>query len=203
MKLAVATGNSNKVREIQEILDTDEIQAVTMRELGFEGDIIEDGSSFCENARIKARALYDFLKAQKINDCYVLADDSGFEVDYLDKMPGIYSARFLGEDTSYTIKNQYLIDKLDGVPDELRSARFVCCMAAVAPDGRELTVQETMEGILARESAGNNGFGYDPILYLPDRGCTSAQLSPKEKNLISHRGKALRRIISMIMEELC
>lgn len=128
----------------------------------------------------------------------VLADDSGLEIDYLNKEPGIYSARYMGEDTSYHIKNANLIERLEGVPDEKRTARFVCAIAAAFPDGRRETVRATMEGCIGYEEKGENGFGYDPIFYLPEYGCTSAELSMEEKNRISHRGKALR----LIKEEL-
>ena len=131
----------------------------------------------------------------------VLADDSGLEIDYLNKEPGIYSARYMGEDTSYHIKNKSLIDRLEGVPDEKRTARFVCAIAAVFPDGKELVVRGTVEGIIGYEEKGENGFGYDPIFYLPERGCTTAELSPEEKNSISHRGNALRLMNELLERE--
>ena len=124
----------------------------------------------------------------------VLADDSGLEIDYLNKEPGIYSARYMGEDTSYDIKNQALLDRLEGVPDEKRTARFVCAIAAALPDGTTEVVRGTMEGIIGHEIAGENGFGYDPIFFLPEYGCTSAELSPEKKNELSHRGEGLRKM---------
>ena len=151
-----------------------------------------NGQTFEENALIKARAI------SKESGCLVLADDSGLEVDYMDKAPGIYSARFLGEDTSYRIKNQYIIDKLAGVPDPERTARFVCAIAAVFPDGSEYTERGTIEGIIGYEERGENGFGYDPIFYLPELGKTTAELDPEEKNKISHRGNALRLMKNVI-----
>ena len=163
-----------------------------MKEAGIEADIVEDGTSFAENAQIKASAIFE-----KCHDI-VLADDSGLEIDYLNKEPGIYSARYMGEDTSYHIKNVNLIGRLEGVPDEKRTARFVCAIAAAFPDGRRETVRATMEGRIGYEEKGENGFGYDPIFYLPEYGCTSAELSMEEKNRISHRGKAL----CLIKEEL-
>ena len=150
-------------------------------------DIVEDGMSFEENAEIKARAVSRVLT----NDI-VLADDSGLEIDYLDKAPGIYSARFAGEDTSYDIKNRIFLDRLEGVPDEERTARFVCAVAAVFPDGTSETVRETIEGEIAHEITGDNGFGYDPIFYVPEYGCTTAEMTAEQKNELSHRGKALR-----------
>ena len=131
----------------------------------------------------------------------MLADDSGLEIDYLNKEPGIYSARYMGEDTSYHIKNKSLIDRLEGVPDEKRTARFVCAIAAVFPDGKELVVRGTVEGIIGYEEKGENGFGYDPIFYLPERGCTTAELPPEEKNSISHRGNALRLMKELLERE--
>ena len=121
-----------------------------------------------------------------------LADDSGLEIDYLDGAPGIYSARFMGEDTCYTIKNTALVEKLAGVPEEKRTARFVCAIACAFPDGHTITTRGVMEGIIAQEIRGENGFGYDPIFYLPEFGCTSAEITPEQKNEVSHRGKALR-----------
>ena len=158
-------------------------------------EIIEDGMTFEENAEIKARTVSRVLT----NDI-VLADDSGLEIDYLDKAPGIYSARFAGEDTSYDIKNRILLDRLEGVPDEERTARFVCAVAAVFPDGTSETVRETIEGRIAHEPAGENGFGYDPIFYVPEYECTTAEMSEEQKNELSHRGKALRSM-KRILEE--
>ena len=185
-KIIFATGNENKLKEIRAIMADAGYEIISMKEAGFEGDIVEDGSSFEENALIKARTI-----AQKLN-MLTLADDSGLEIDYLGGEPGIYSARYLGEDTSYSIKNAEIIKRLEGVKDEERSARFVCAVAAVFPDGSKKVVRKTMEGRIAYESAGENGFGYDPIFFLPRYGRTSAQLAPCEKNEISHRGKALR-----------
>ena len=188
-RIVFATGNENKMKEIRMILADLGMEIVSMREAGVDEEIVEDGMSFEENAEIKARAVSRVL----VNDV-VLADDSGLEIDYLDKAPGIYSARYMGEDTSYRIKNANLIERLEGVPDEKRTARFVCAIAAAFPDGTVKTVRGTMEGRIGYEEAGENGFGYDPIFYLPEYGCSSAELSMEEKNKISHRGKALRAI---------
>ena len=166
-----------------------------MKEAGVSADIVEDGKTFEENALIKARAIC------KLAGEMVLADDSGLEIDYLNKEPGIYSARYMGEDTSYHIKNKSLIDRLEGVPEEKRTARFVCAIAAVFPDGKELVVRGTVEGIIGYEEKGENGFGYDPIFYLPERGCTTAELPPEEKNSISHRGNALRLMKELLERE--
>ncbi len=187
-KLIFATGNENKMKEIRMILGDLDYEIVSMKEAGISADIVEDGKTFEENAIIKATAI------SKLSGCLVLADDSGLEVDYMDKMPGIYSARWMGEDTSYRIKNKAIIDKLEGVPDEKRTARFVCAIAAAFPDGRVITKRGTIEGIIGYEERGENGFGYDPIFFLPEYGKTTAELSPEEKNQISHRGRALELI---------
>lgn len=184
-KIVFATGNKDKLREIKMILNGLDAEMISMKEAGFKGTIVENGDTFEQNAIIKAKAVSGEL------NCIAWADDSGLEVDYLDKAPGVMSARFMGEDTSYTIKNRYIINELNGVEDERRTARFVCVIACAMPDGRVFTARGTMEGIIAREPAGVNGFGYDPIFYLPEYGCTSAELSPEDKNAISHRGKAL------------
>ncbi len=187
-RIIFATGNKNKIREIHEILGDLGWEILSMKEAGIDLDIVEDGTTFEENALIKAKAV-----AAQCNDI-VLADDSGLEIDYLNKEPGIYSARYAGEDTSYDIKNQMLLDRLQGVPREKRTARFVCAIAAVLPNGEVLHSEGTIEGIIGYEEQGENGFGYDPIFYLPQYGCTTAQLEPDVKNELSHRGKALRAI---------
>ena len=187
-RIIFATGNKNKIREIHEILGDLGWEILSMKEAGIDLDIVEDGTTFEENALIKAKAV-----AAQCNDI-VLADDSGLEIDYLNKEPGIYSARYMGEDTSYDIKNQALLDRLDGVPDEKRTARFVCAIAAAMPDGCCEVVRGTMEGIIGHKIAGENGFGYDPIFFLPECGCTSAELSPEKKNELSHRGEGLKKI---------
>ena len=194
-RMIFATGNENKMKEIREILGALPLEILSMKEAGVSADIVEDGKTFEENALIKARAIC------KLAGEMVLADDSGLEIDYLNKEPGIYSARYMGEDTSYHIKNKSLIDRLEGVPDEKRTARFVCEIASVFPDGKELVVRGTVEGIIGYEEKGENGFGYDPIFYLPERGCTTAELSPEEKNSISHRGNALRLMNELLERE--
>lgn len=187
-KIIFATGNQGKMKEIREILADLDAEILSLKDAGITADIVENGNSFEENAQIKAKAICELTGE------IVLADDSGLEVDYLNKEPGIYSARYMGEDTSYHIKNANIIQRLEGVPDEQRTARFVCAVAAAFPDGTVKTVRETMEGRIGYEEKGANGFGYDPIFYLPEYGCTSAEISMEEKNKISHRGKALRAI---------
>ena len=194
-KIIFATGNENKMKEIRMILANLGMPIVSMREAGIGIDVVEDGTTFEENALIKATEI-----AKEAPECIVLADDSGLEIDYLNKEPGIYSARYAGVDTSYDIKNNLLLERLEGVPDEKRTARFVCAVAAAFPDGSTEVVRGTIEGIIGHEIAGENGFGYDPIFYLPEYGCTTAELSPQKKNELSHRGKALREM-RVIMEK--
>ena len=185
-KLIFATGNENKMKEIRQIMSDMDVEIISMKQAGISADIVEDGTTFEENAIIKAKAIAQLTKE------IVLADDSGLEIDYINKEPGIYSARYMGEDTSYRIKNQNLIDRLKDAKDEERSARFVCAIAAAFPDGEVLTTIGTIEGRIAYEEKGENGFGYDPIFYVPEFGCTTAELSEEDKNKVSHRGNALR-----------
>lgn len=187
-RIIFATGNAGKMKEIREILADMPYEVLSMKEAGVEAEIVEDGTTFEENALIKASAI------ARLTGEIAMADDSGLEVDYLDKAPGILSARFMGEDTSYDIKNQYIIDRLDGVEGKARSARFVCAIACVWPDGTKKVCRATIEGVIAKKITGENGFGYDPIFYVPEYGKTTAELSMQEKNEISHRAKALREM---------
>ncbi len=188
MKIIFATGNANKMREIREILSDANMEILSMKEAGMYSEPEENGTSFEENALIKARALAGMLKEEAI----VMADDSGLEVDALNKEPGIYSSRYMGEGAPYSIKNQNIIDRLEGVEPEKRTARFVAAIAAVMPGGDEIITRGTIEGKIGYEERGENGFGYDPIFYLPDMSMSTAQLPPEEKNKISHRGNALK-----------
>ena len=202
-KIIFATGNAHKMIEIRMILEDLGMEILSQKEAGITADVVEDGKTFEENALIKATKIAEAAaNMPKYKNAVVLADDSGLEIDYLNKEPGIYSARYMGEDTSYDIKNQNLIDRLDGVPDEKRTARFVCAIAAAFPDGSSEVVRGTMEGIIGYEIAGENGFGYDPIFYLPEYGCTSAQLAPKKKNELSHRGEGLRKMRKILEKKL-
>ncbi|MDY2613719.1 RdgB/HAM1 family non-canonical purine NTP pyrophosphatase [Lachnospiraceae bacterium HCP28S3_F9] len=202
-KIIFATGNAHKMIEIRMILEDLGMEILSQKEAGITADVVEDGKTFEENALIKATKIAEVAaNMPKYKNAVVLADDSGLEIDYLNKEPGIYSARYMGEDTSYDIKNQNLIDRLDGVPDEKRTARFVCAIAAAFPDGSSEVVRGTMEGIIGYEIAGENGFGYDPIFYLPEYGCTSAQLAPEKKNELSHRGEGLRKMRKILEKKL-
>ena len=187
-KLVFATGNAGKMKEIRMILKDCGYEILSMKEAGIHIDIEENGTTFEENALIKAKAVFECCSDVDV----VLADDSGLEVDYLDKAPGVYSARFMGEDTSYHIKNQAIIDQLKDAKEEERTARFVCVIAGVFADGTTVTTKGTIEGVIGKEERGENGFGYDPIFFLPEKGCSTAELTDEEKNEISHRGKALR-----------
>ena len=195
-KIVFATGNEGKMREVRLILQDLGFPVLSMKEAGVSLDIEENGTTFAENAMIKAREVWE--KPGGI----VLADDSGLVVDYLGGEPGVYSARYLGEDTSYEIKNQAIIDRLADAKEEERTARFVSAIAAVLPDGSELVTEGTVEGLIAHEPAGNGGFGYDPIFYLPEYGVTSAEIPIEKKNEISHRGKALEAMKIKLRERL-
>lgn len=198
-----ATGNKNKMIEIRMILEDLGCKILSQKEAGIQADVVEDGKTFEENALIKATTIADIAREMpEYKNAVVLADDSGLEIDALNKEPGIYSARYMGEDTSYDIKNQALIDRLEGVPDEKRTARFVCAIAAVLPDGSTEVVRGTMEGRIGYEITGENGFGYDPIFYLPQFGCSSAELEPEKKNELSHRGEGLRKMRKVLEEKL-
>lgn len=195
-KIIVATGNENKIKEIRQILAGDKIEYVSLKDENLQDvEIIEDGDTFEENAIIKAKTI------ASLTNQMVLADDSGLEVDYMNKAPGVLSARFLGEDTPYNIKNNYIINELAEAKGEERSARFVCVIACAFPDGRVITTSGVIEGRIGYEEKGANGFGYDPIFYLPEQGCTTAQLTPEEKNKISHRGKALMAMREKLIKE--
>ena len=193
-QILFATGNEDKLKEIRQILG-EGYRVLSLKEAGIRAHVVEDGTTFQENAIKKASEIC------RLSGQIVMADDSGLEIDALNKEPGVYSARYMGEDTDYHTKNNALIRRLDGVPDEQRTARFVCVIAAAFPDGRVLTAEGVMEGRIGYEEAGSNGFGYDPIFFLPEYGCTSAELSPEEKNRISHRGRALRAM-KQSLEEL-
>lgn len=187
-RILFATGNQGKMKEVREILADLGVEVISMREAGVSAEIVEDGETFEENAVIKARTIME------LTGDVTLADDSGLEIDALGGEPGVYSARYMGEDTSYHIKNNDLIRRLSQVPRQQRTARFVCSIAAAFPDGEIITTDGVIEGLIGYEEAGENGFGYDPIFVVPQLGCTTAQLSDEQKNEISHRGKALRKM---------
>ncbi|MEG6614007.1 XTP/dITP diphosphatase [Pseudoclostridium thermosuccinogenes] len=191
-KFLVATKNKGKLKEIEEILAGLPFEVVSMEQAGIDKDIEEYGTTFEENAMIKAKELH------RLTGEMVMADDSGLEVDYLNGAPGIYSARFAGEGATDEDKNKKLLELLEGVPFEKRSARFVCVIAVVFPDGRSFTVKGTCDGYIGFAPQGTNGFGYDPLFFLPEYNMTTAQLDPDEKNKISHRGKALKAMVEKL-----
>ena len=194
-KIIFATGNENKLKEIRQIMQDMDVEIISMKEAGINIEIEETGTTFLENSYLKAKTIWD------ITGGIVMADDSGLVVDYLNGEPGLYSARYMGENTSYDIKNANILERMKAAKGNERSARFVASIVCILPNGKELSVVETMEGIIADKVAGENGFGYDPILYLPDYACTSAELSDNEKNRISHRGKALRLMREKLKNE--
>ena len=214
-----ATGNKGKIREIRDIITDPETEVLSMKEAGVAADPDETGTSFEENALIKARAVSELIR-QKIADgtfsfdaadgtlsfdtadtqITVMSDDSGLVIDALNGEPGIYSARYLGHDTDYNYKMTQIMKRMENVPDEKRTARFVAAVAAVFPDGSEHVVRGAMEGVIAHGIYGKNGFGYDPFFYLPEYGKTSAEITEEEKNAISHRGKALRAMLKVLEE---
>lgn len=195
-KIIFATGNEGKMQEIRMIMQDLDVELVSLKQAGICADIVEDGKTFEDNAIIKAKTIMELTGE------LVLADDSGLEVDYMDKAPGVYSARYLGEDTPYSIKNATIIDNLkDAVGDE-RSARFVCVIAAAFPDGKIITTRGTVEGLIGYEEKGTNGFGYDPILYVPEYDMTTGQMTKEFKNTISHRGKALNSMKEKLRDYL-
>jgi len=199
LQIIFATGNQGKLREIRAILGDCEAEVVSMKEAGLELEIEENGITFEENALIKARAVADALAARKeTQTCVVMADDSGLEIDCLNGEPGVYSARYLGEDTPFDVKSRDFLKRMADVPEEERGARFVCAIAAIFPDGGTVTTSGVVEGKIGYELRGDNGFGYDPIFYLPEYGRTAAELSDEEKNRISHRSRALE----LMKEEL-
>lgn len=195
-KIIFATTNQGKVKEVKMILEDLGVEVLSLKDLDINVDIVEDGTTFEENALIKAKTI------AKLSNEIVLADDSGLEVDYLNKAPGIMSARYMGEDTSYDIKNQAIIDQLAEAKGKERSARFVCAIACVMPDGETFTTRGTIEGEIGYKIEGTEGFGYDPIFYVPEFGCTTAQLTPEQKNKVSHRGKALEEMKKILKQKL-
>lgn len=193
-----ATSNKDKVREITEMTTGKDVKVLTIKDIGFNDDVEETGTTFEENAHIKAKAVYDYVRSSgKYEDYAVLADDSGLEIDYYDGAPGVYSHRWLGERTYPEAMTDVMNDMKD-VPDEKRTARFVCAMSAILSDGREKASKGICAGRVAYKMAGENGFGYDPFFYMEEYGCTTAQMTPEQKNSVSHRGQALRAILSQL-----
>ena len=201
-QIIFATGNKGKIREIKEIVaagrNAENIEVLSMREADVVADPEENGTDFEDNALIKAQAVYDLLLSRPVPENttrIVMSDDSGLVIDALDGAPGVHSARYMGYDTDYRLRMEHILDLMKDVPDEKRTARFVAAVAAILPDGQSRVVRGAMEGRIGHSIAGENGFGYDPFFYLPQYGKTSAEISPEEKNSISHRGQALRKML--------
>jgi XTP/dITP diphosphohydrolase len=202
-QIIFATGNKGKIREIKEIVaagkNAENIEVLSMREADAAADPDENGADFEDNAIIKAQAVYDLLRTRPVPENttrIVMSDDSGLVIDALGGAPGVHSARYMGYDTDYRLRMEHILDLMKDVPDEKRSARFVAAVAAVLPNGETRVVRGAMEGRIGHSIAGENGFGYDPFFYLPQYGKTSADISPEDKNSISHRGQALRKMLA-------
>ena len=193
MKLIIASNNAHKLEEIRAILGGEFEEILSLREAGIDHETVEDGSTFLENAEKKAREIME------ISGCCALADDSGLCVDALGGAPGVYSARFSGVHGDDAANNRKLLRELEGVTD--RRAHFTCAIVLARPDGSVVKAEGYFYGVIAHEEAGANGFGYDPLFYLPERGCTSAQLTPEEKNAVSHRANALHKLLSLLRQE--
>lgn len=194
-KMVLATSNANKLREIREILSDLDIEILSLSDMGLEGiEIIEDGSTYEENSLKKAREIMNRTGIDTI------ADDSGLEVDALGGAPGVYSARFAGEEATDALNNLLLLEKLKDVPEEARRARFVSAVSVAFANGHELVVRGTVEGRIGFVPQGHNGFGYDPLFYYPEESCTFAQLGPTIKNRISHRSRALKALHEALKE---
>lgn len=191
MKLVVATNNQGKVKELKRLLEPLGFEPVSLRDEGIEIEVVEDGETFAENARLKAEAVYNIVH------CPVIADDSGLEIDFLDGAPGIYSARYAGENATDKERMEKVLSELEGTDESLRTARFVCALYCILDDETEYSVIGTCDGVIGNEPVGENGFGYDPIFVLPD-GHTMAELDASEKNKISHRANALRRLAEVL-----
>lgn len=194
-KIIFATKNIGKIKEVKAILADLPFEIISMQEAGIDIEVIEDGETFTQNALKKATEI------ARVSGKITLADDSGLEIDFLGKQPGVHSARYLGEQTPYSQKNNHILQLMQNVPDENRTARFVCAIAAVFPSGKALTTIDTIEGMIAHEIKGENGFGYDPIFFVPELQKTTAELSPEQKNTISHRGKALKKMKDLLKKE--
>ena len=204
-KIIFATGNAHKMVEIREILADLPFEILSMKEAGICLDIEENGATFEENSKIKAMALAEYISSNRekfpeLEGCLVMADDSGLEIDAMDGGPGILSARFMGENTPHSEKCKEILRRLSGLAGEARAADFRCVITAVGPDGDCITAEGIIEGRIAEAPAGRNGFGYDPIFYVPEFGCTTAEMSEEQKNRISHRGRALQEMRRLLSE---
>lgn len=192
-KIILASNNKNKIREISEILSPLGYEVISQRDAGADFEVEETGTTFAENAAIKARAVYEHCKTA------VIADDSGLEVDYLKGAPGVYSHRYAGENATDADRNAKLLNELSGVPEENRGAQFTCVICFIDENGREELVKGVYRGKIGYEPMGENGFGYDPVFMCGEK--SFAQISPEEKNKISHRAKALDGLCSLLKKK--
>ncbi len=194
MKIIIATNNQGKVREFKQMLEPLGFEPVSLKDEGIEIDVVEDGETFAENAHIKAQAVYEICK------CPVLADDSGLEIDFLNGAPGIYSARYAGEDATDKDRCDKILSELEGVDLSLRTARFACALYCILDDETEYSVLGTFNGFIGTEPMGDNGFGYDPI-FMVDEETSVAMLSDEEKNKISHRAEAMKKLVEILKDK--
>lgn len=194
MKIIIATNNQGKVREFKAMLTPLGYEPVSLKDAGIVADVVEDGETFEENAHKKARAIYELC------GCPVIADDSGLQVDFLDGAPGIYSARYAGEDATDKERCEKILSELEGVDEGMRSARFMCALYCIIDEEKEFSVTGTLEGFIGTEMRGENGFGYDPI-FMVDEERSLAEMSAEEKNGISHRAAALKQLTDILRDE--
>lgn len=192
----IASGNKGKLKEFQTLMEGLDVEVKSLKDFPEIGDIEENGQSFAENAYIKAKAVFD------ATGCMAIADDSGLEVDALGGAPGIYSARYAGEEKDDEANNQKLLEALEDIEDEKRGAQFYCAIVAIDKDGNRYDAEGIVRGRILRAARGDNGFGYDPLFYVEDYGKTTAELSMEEKNSISHRGQAVRAIVATLQKEV-
>ena len=194
MKIIIATNNQGKVREFKAMLTPLGYEPVSLKDAGIVAEVVEDGETFEENAHKKARAIYELC------GCPVIADDSGLQVDFLDGAPGIFSARYAGEDATDKERCLKILSELEGVDEGMRSARFMCALYCIIDEEKEFSVTGTLEGFIGTEMRGENGFGYDPI-FMVDEERSLAEMSAEEKNGISHRAAALKQLTDILRDE--
>lgn len=201
-KLIIASNNSKKIKEIKEVLKGINLDIKSLKDEGIDIDVVEDGTTFKENAFKKANEIKNYLLKKGEEDFIVMADDSGLEVDYLNGEPGVYSARYAGEHGNDSLNNEKLLKNLEEVEEEKRGAKFVCHLTLINSEGKEIDIRGEVSGRIIEELKGNSGFGYDPIFYSYDLQKTFGEASSQEKNSISHRGVALNELKYKISEIL-
>ncbi len=199
-KLILASNNAHKIKEIQEMLSDMNIQVKSLKDENIDIDVVEDGKTFEENAKKKAKEIYEYLLKRGDNNFLVLADDSGITVDYLNGAPGIYSARYAGEHGNDSKNNEKLLENLKGVPKEKRGAQFVCQLALFTSEGKYYSVEGKVEGYIIEELQGKGGFGYDPLFFYEPFNKTFGEVSAEAKNSVSHRAAALKKLKEVMKE---